>query len=49
MARGDEFIENIVRAAVLSAAYNNRDEITYRQHILIDCLRNSDVEGTFMK
>ncbi len=42
MARGDEFLFNIARQAILTGP-DDPDTICYRQDILRDCLKNSDV------
>jgi len=42
MARGDEFLFNVVKKTILSSL-NNPEEITYRQQILIDCLEHTDI------
>ncbi len=40
MAAGDEFLDDVVRKIVLSAAKLDVDTILYRQQILKDCLKN---------
>lgn len=40
MARGDEFLFDVARQAMLSGLSNDLDIILYRQKILKDCLRN---------
>ncbi|MGC2051218.1 MAG: DNA mismatch repair protein MutS, partial [Methylovirgula sp.] len=43
MARGDKFLFDVARAAVLRGLGNDLDTILYRQNILWDCLRNPAV------
>ncbi|BCV21563.1 MutS-related protein [Moorella sp. Hama-1] len=43
MARGDEFLFEVAKKAILSGLNNDRDTILYRQDILKDCLRNSSL------
>jgi hypothetical protein len=43
MARGDKFLFDVAKAAVLSGTENDLDTILYRQNILWDCLRNPTV------
>ncbi len=42
MARGDEFLFNVARQAILGGL-DDLDTIRYRQDILRDCLKNGDV------
>jgi DNA mismatch repair ATPase MutS len=43
MALGDEFLFDVVKKAVLEGLNNDQDTIQYRQSILKDCLRNSEI------
>ncbi len=43
MARGDKFLFDVARAAVLCGLENDLDTILYRQNVLSDCLRNPTV------
>lgn len=42
MARGDQFLFDVAKKAILSSL-DNPDAILYRQHILNDCLKNPEV------
>ncbi len=43
MARGDKFLFDVAKAAVLCGLENDSETIAYRQNILWDCLRNPAV------
>jgi len=43
MARGDEFLLQVARQAVLSGLQDDLETILYRQHILKDCLWNTSI------
>jgi hypothetical protein len=43
MARGDEFVFEVARSAILSGLNNTIDTILYRQDILKDCLKTPSV------
>ena len=43
MARGDKFLFEVAKKAVLSGLENDLDTILYRQDILKDCLKNPDI------
>lgn len=43
MARGDDFLFNVTRSAILSGFDNTIDTILYRQDILKDCLKKPSV------
>jgi DNA mismatch repair ATPase MutS len=43
MALGDEFLFEVAKRAVLGGLNNDHDTIRYRQNILKDCLKNSDI------
>ncbi|MGA8181619.1 MAG: hypothetical protein WB792_16275 [Desulfobacterales bacterium] len=43
MALGDEFLFDVAKKAVLEGLNNDQDTIQYRQNILKDCLRNSEI------
>jgi DNA mismatch repair ATPase MutS len=43
MARGDKFLFDVAKTAVLCGLENDRETIAYRQNILWDCLRNPAV------
>jgi len=43
MARGDEFLLQVAKQAVLSGLQDDLETIVYRQDILKDCLRNASI------
>ncbi len=43
MARGNKFLFDVAKAAVLGGSENDVDTILYRQNCLLDCLRNPAV------
>lgn len=43
MARGDKFLYDVVKRALLTSLANGLDTIHYRQHILQDCLANPEI------
>jgi len=42
MARGDGFLLDVARKAVLASVHNSPEDILYRQGVLKDCLRNPE-------
>jgi len=43
MAAGDGFIHDVSKVAVLTSVHSSLEEIAYRQQVMVDSLRNSDV------